>query len=234
MEFRIEKAALCFLMFLPALAGAVEFRFEAMHDHPRKSGRGILIIADNGISFRETDNKKHVFEWPYSAIQQLDISKDRLRILTYEDSKLKLGADRSEVFRLEGEERFDKVYDFLMERMDQRFVSGLAEEPLKPEWEIPAKHLGRMGGSHGALIVAADRVVYKAEGKGESRTWRDLDIENISSTGPFQLSLTTYERARTHYGSRKQFHFQLKERLAEERYNALWRRLNQTKGLNLQ
>jgi hypothetical protein len=41
----------------------------------------------------------------------------------------------------------------------------------------------------------------------------------------------TFERARTHYGNRKGFNFQLKQPLAEERYTQLWRRLNAEKGL---
>jgi hypothetical protein len=36
-----------------------------------------------------------------------------------------------------------------------------------------------------------------------------------------------------HYGSRKSFEFELKQRLEEARYNDLWLRLNQSKGLKI-
>ena len=47
-------------------------------------------------------------------------------------------------------------------------------------------------------------------------------FENISSSGPFELTIVTFERARLHYGDRKQLNFQLKEVLSEDRYNELW------------
>jgi hypothetical protein len=81
--------------------------------------------------------------------------------------------------------------------------------------------------------VAADRIVYKSDKEERTRTWRYEDIDNISSSGPFQLSITTFERAKLSYGSRKAFNFQLKERMGEDRYNELWLRLNRSQGLNI-
>ena len=95
------------------------------------------------------------------------------------------------------------------------------------------KHLQRFGGDEGVLQVGPDEIVYKSADKAESRTWRYEDIENISSSGPFQLTITTFERAKTHYGSLKGFNFELKQRLEEARYNDLWLRLNQSKGLKI-
>jgi hypothetical protein len=80
------------------------------------------------------------------------------------------------------------------------------------------------------LIVGEDRIVFRSDRKGESRTWRYADIDNISTTGPFQLTVTTFERSRANYGNRKGFNFQLKEQLEETRYNELWRQLNRRKG----
>lgn len=95
------------------------------------------------------------------------------------------------------------------------------------------KRLGRIRGSEGALLVGADRIVYRTSRQGDSRTWRYSDIENISTSGPFQLTITTFERDKFHYGNYKGFNFQLKEALDEARYDELWRRLNQSKGLKL-
>jgi hypothetical protein len=98
-------------------------------------------------------------------------------------------------------------------------------------WELPVKLLAAFQGSEGVLQVGADRVVYKTARKHQSRTWRFEDIENVSTSGPFQLTLTTHERAKSQYGSLKGFNFQLKQRLDEKRFNILWRRLNRVKGL---
>jgi len=83
------------------------------------------------------------------------------------------------------------------------------------------------------LQVGPDAIVYTSAGKANSRTWRYEDIENIASAGPFQLTITTFERAKTHYGDLKGFNFELKQRLEEARYNELWLRLNQSKGLKI-
>ena len=91
------------------------------------------------------------------------------------------------------------------------------------------KHLKRFGGTQGLLTVGKDQIVFTADHKEASRTWRFSDIENISTSGPFQLTIVTYERALAHYGNAKQFNFQLKNRIDEARYNELWRRLNESK-----
>ena len=48
---------------------------------------------------------------------------------------------------------------------------------------------------------------------GVSRAWRYEDVENIGSSGPFQLSIQTLEKG---------FQFQLKQPITEARYNELW------------
>jgi hypothetical protein len=95
------------------------------------------------------------------------------------------------------------------------------------------KHLRRFGGDEGVLQVGPNAVVYKSADQDASRTWRYEDIENISSSGPFQLTITTFERAKTQYGNLKGFNFQLKRRLEDAGYNDLWVRLNLSKGLNI-
>jgi len=91
--------------------------------------------------------------------------------------------------------------------------------------------MGTIQGSEGILQVGHDRIVYKTERTRQSRTWRYQDIENVSTSGRYQLTLTTYERAKTHYGSMKGFNFQLKQPLDEKRFDTLWKRLNQDQGL---
>lgn len=200
---------------------------------------GSLTISDAGVSFEENypGGKKpkhpHAWHWDYQDIQQLKIAPKSLTVLTYNDNKWKLGADREYEFDLVSDKAFQDVYPLLKNRLDQRFVAALVEPPANTIWEISVKHLVRSGGNDGVLRVGADSIVFSSEQKNASRTWRYEDIDNISSSGPFQLTITTFERAKMDYGSRKQFNFQLKQRLEEARYNELWLRLNASKDLQV-
>ena len=235
MAFRTEKrtgiVAVLALCVAPALLAQKELRFEVRHDHLWKFGAGALVLTERGVSFQELTKKKqvkHAFELNYNDIQELKLSADKLTLVTYQDQKWRLGLDKEYEFTLAPGHSFSEAYALLKDRLDQRFVAALADEQTQPLWEIPVKLLGLVSGSEGVLEVGADRIVYKTARKGQSRTWRYGDIENISSSGPFQLTLTTYERAKSHYGNLKGFNFQLKQALEEQRFNLLWRRLNQT------
>ena len=249
MEFRIEKRTGALLIGLALLAPATfaqqEFRYEAWHGHSRpphlkKAGNmGTLAIAESGISFEETykDGKKpkhpHAWRWAYQDIQQLRMGPKSVNVLTYKDNKWKLGVDREYEFDLVSDKTFEDAYVFLKGRLDQRFVAEIPDRISAVLWEIPVKHLLRFGGHEGVLQVGADEIVYKSAKKSESRTWRYQDIETVSTSGPFQLTITTFERAKTHYGNLKGFNFELKLRLEEAHYNDLWLRLNQSKGLKV-
>ena len=261
MEFRSQKTVGSIiglaLLLVPAAFSQQEFRYQVWHGHTRpprpvwhgrvvprfqkKFGNpGTLTVTAQGVSFEESyaGKKKpkhpHAWSWSYSDIQQLEIAPKMLRVLTYQDNKWKLGADREYRFDLlPSDASFSDAYGLLKDKLDQRFVAALADKDINALWEMPVKLLGRIQGSEGILEVGADRIVYRTDKKDASRTWRYQDIENISSSGPFELTLTTYERAVTHYGNLKGFNFQLKERLDEKRYNALWLRLNQGKGLEV-
>ena len=227
------------LLLTPALFAQQSFQYQASHPHPRGGGLGTLTINDVGVSFQEaykngrTPKHPHVWHWNYQDIQQLKIAPKSLTVLTYEDDKWKLGADRSYQFDLVSDQTFEAAYNHLKSRLDQRFVAALAASPASVLWEIPVKHLVALGGDEGVIQVGPEEVMYKSAKPSESRTWRYEDIDNISSSGPFQLTITTFERALMQYGSRKGFEFQLKQRLEEARYNDLWLRLNRTKGLSV-
>ena len=241
MAFRTEKRtgiavviALC--VAPPALFAQKELRFEVRHDHWRKYGVGTLVISEHSASFQELTKKKqvrHAFELNYQDIQELKLSAAKLTLVTYKDRKWRLGLDKEYEFTLTPGQSFSEAYTLLKDRLDRRFVAAVADEQAQPLWEIPVKLLGRVTGSEGVLQVGADRIVYRTTKKDLSRTWRYADIENISTSGPFQLTLTTYERAKTHYGNLKGFNFQLKQALDEKRFNLLWRQVNRSKGLEL-
>ncbi len=86
-------------------------------------------------------------------------------------------------------------------------------------WEAPAKLLHRTGGYNGTLKIAQDVVVFQSA-RG-SRTWRLSDIDNFSSAGPFELTVTSLDA---------ETRFQLKQPLPEDRYNDLWRHFQRATG----
>ena len=218
----IGKTAGC-LIFLAAL-GSAETQFPVRHEHLRKGCAGTLKVTDDGIAFQGA--KKHAWTWQYRDIQQLTYASGRITVLTYEDNPRRLGVDRGYTFTGEIPR---ELYALWSARLDQRFVAEVAD-PAVEGWSLPVKHLLRVKGSEGTLTFGAERIVYRTAAPDDARTWRYQDIDNISSSGPFQLTITSYERARSHYGDRKGFNFQLKQALNEAQYNQLWLDIQKKNG----
>ena len=215
-----------------AAAGAVGASYEARHEHLRGYCTGKLTVDEQGVAF-ETEKKGHSWKLAYLDIQQMRVLDDgEVRLLTYQDRRWRLGADREYGLRVSDPKFAAQVSPGLERRMQRRFVAGLAREG-KPLWEIPAKHLLRFSGVEGTLVALDGGVQFRAKKPGESRDWTLADIDSISSSDPYQFTIVTYERARGHFGDRKGFQFRLKERLETSRYNELWRRLEASKGLEV-
>jgi len=208
------KTASCIIL-AAALASAAQFTVR--HEHLRKGCAGVMTVNENGVSF--TGAKKHAWKWKYEDIQELTLAPESICILTYKDSKLRLGADR--VYAFTGKIPAEELYALLRERMDQRFVAALSQASGTVSWSLPVKHLRPVVGSEGTLAFGADAIVYSTPAKDESRTWRYSDIESIVSSGPFQLTITTREKG---------FNFQLKQPIAEARYNQLWLQIEKKNG----
>jgi hypothetical protein len=232
MEFRIDKAVICLMLAMPLFAQD----FAARHEHAKGFCQGSVKITQEGVSYKQfvpeqqarikdASQQLHNFGWKMQDIQQLEVSPDSLRVLAYDDRMSRMGTDREQTFTGD----FARAYLRLKDVMDQRLVVRLADEQVQPLWSMPVKQLGRIKGTEGELIFGADRIVYKTAAKDTSRTWRYSDIDNISTSGPFQLTVTTFERAKAHPGNLKAFNFQLKQPLEEARYNDLSRRLNHNK-----
>jgi len=207
------KTAGCIILGA-ALASAAQF--PVRHEHWQDHCNGVLTVDEKGVSF--AGPKKHKWSWQFSDIEQLTVSPERITVITYRENKL--GADR--VYRFTGKAPAPELYALLKDRLDQRFVAALGTEAAMPAWTFPVKHLGRIGASEGVLTFGADAVVYATSAKGESRTWRYSDIDNVSNSGPFELTVVTFERDKFTFGDRKGFNFELKERLSEATYNAIW------------
>lgn len=201
--------------------------FPMRHEHLRKGCNGVMTVDDNGVRF--AGPKGHSWTWKYPDIQQLRLEPTRIRILTYQDDKRRLGADRA--FEFTGAPPYETLLQIWRDVMDQRFVAALPPQAnVEGVFTIPAKHLKRISGSEGALVFGDDSIAYATPASGDSRTWRYSDIDSISSSGPFQLTITTFERARSDYGDRKQFTFQLKQPITEARYNEIWMQIERKNG----
>jgi hypothetical protein len=215
MEMAFGKAASCLI-----LAGAMwaqGAQFAVRHEHLRKGCAGVMTVDENGVRF--TGAKQHAWRWKYEDIQELRLAPESIYILTYKDSKLRLGKDRGYSFT--GKIPAEELYALLRERMDQRFVAAVGQAIGLPTWSLPVKHLRPMVGSEGTLEFGADTIVYSTPAKDESRTWRYSDIESIASSGPFQLTITTLEKG---------FNFQLQQPITEARYNQLWLQIEKKNG----
>ena len=243
MEYRSQKASriVSLLVALLAIApvGAAELSYEVRHHRLLENHAGVLTIGEKGVGYQQvlSDGKgrKHPklesVQFDYQDIQELWVSLDKLVLVTYKDRKWLLGVDKEFEFFLPKGQSFDAAYTMLKDKLDRRFVAAVADSQPGMLWEIPVKLLGTIQGSEGILQVGSDRIVYKTDRPRQSRTWRYQDIENVSTSDRYQLTITTYERAKSHYGSTKGFNFQLKQPLEEKRFDALWERLNQDKGL---
>jgi hypothetical protein len=247
MEHRSQKVGrgvgllVALLAVIPA--GAAELSYEVQHRRALKNHDGVLTIGEKGVTYqqvlpegkRKANQKKppklESVQFDYQDIQELWVSPDRLRLVTYKDRKWLLGIDKEFEFFLPKGKSFDAAYAMLKDKLDRRFVAAIADAQPDVLWELPVKLLGVIQGSQGVLQVGQDRIVYKTDRPRQSRTWRLQDIVNVSTSDRYQLTLTTYEHARTNYGSMKGFNFQLKQPLDEKRFDALWKRLNQEKGL---
>lgn len=250
MEHRSQKAtirilSLAIALALSTMAWGQVLQFEVRHERALKDHPGRVTLDERGVQYQQVLTGKQQAKvakgkkppklesarWEYRDIQQLWVSPEKLVIVTYKDRRWFLGVDKEFEFFLSKGKSFEAAYTLLKDKLDRRFVAAVADSQPGLLWELPVRLLGTIQGSEGVLQVGPDRIVYKTDRPRQSRTWRYQDIENLSTSDRYQLTLTTYERAKTHYGSMKGFNFQLKQPLDEKRFEMLWKRLNQDKGL---
>ena len=231
MAFRTEtktgsRAILIALLCVPSLAFAQQGAWQVRHVHLRKGVVGTLKVTPESLAFEERDKKNrvtiHSRQWKYEDIQKLTLGTKTLHILTYEDQRWELGRDREFVFDHLPPAMVTELYAAWRDRLDARFVAALADERVQTDWQLPVKLIHGRSGSQGVLSFGTDRIVYKSAEGEESRTWRIHDLDNVSTSGPFDLTLAAHEG---------DFRFQLKEVLAEDHFNRLWRQINRSQGL---
>jgi len=231
MAFRIETRIGALLMLAATAVLAQPYSYQVRHQHLHGGAIGTLRIGADSITFTEQSNKgKHSREWAYMDIQQVSLSVRELRIITYEDQKWQLGRDRDFVFDRLPEGLEEQVYPLLAQTLDQRFIAELADPDVGALWQTGAKLRRGLGGSQGYLLVGEDRIIYQSKAAEESRTWRLEDVDNIATAGPFDLAITTLERSNWRHAGPTEYRFELKQPLAEDRYNDLWRKIQRARA----
>lgn len=243
MAFGSKKTIRLILVLAAAsLMPAETLRFDVRHVSTArrmigKTRLGTLEFGEAGLTFSETGKSKKPLRLnvPYREVQQLTLSPESVQVRLYEDSSLwKAGADKVYSFDRPKTGDFSALDAFLRPRLEERIASAVPQKREDPPlWEIPVKHHRGIQGSQGVLRVGKDWISYSTAAQADSRFWPFRDLENISSTSPFELVLTTYERSRYHHGGFKSFRFQLKERLDEGRYQQLWKALEAGRHSNI-
>lgn len=226
-------AGLLVVIGLSSVASAQTYTYEVRHQHWRKGAMGTLRISPEGISFDEHGKKAKADSrsWRYEEIQQLTVGPSELRILTYEDSKWKFGRDREYIFDHTPKSLAVEAYPAWAAKLDQRFVAAVPASEPAPAWKVGAKLDHGLSGTLGTLMIGREQIVFDAGERAGSRSWRLIDIENVSSSGPLDFTVTTTEKSGLFRGGSRQFHFQLQQPLKEDQYSALWQRVNRSKGL---
>ncbi len=225
MAWRI-KALVAFASVCGIASGA-----DVRHGHVWKSGDGALVVDDSGLRWSEAKKPKHDRAWTWQEIQQLELRPDSIRVLTYEDSRWKGGRDREYLLKPLAPGFAESALPALRKGLGPKLVDALpSAATVTAVWEVPVKLHYRLGGSEGMLRFEGREVRYVSKEKGESRTWPLAGIELVSSDGPYDLALSTAERAGFARGPRE-FRFQLKTPLSRENYQRLWSEINQTHGL---
>jgi hypothetical protein len=205
---------------------AQDLRFPVEHKRWLRDRTGELIFGETGIEFRAKD-KKDARTWRYEDVQQLGLlSPKELTILTYDDSKWKLDKDIFYRFKITSGELTPALYQQLQGKLKWPLVSALIPPGITPKFAVPVKHLLGFGGTQGMLEIGDKYVIYKTDAPKDSRVWRYQDISSVGTTGPYQLRLTSMDRAEGESGGERNFVFILKERLTTETYDFIWWKIN--------
>jgi hypothetical protein len=213
------------LLVSPALQ-AQEVRFPVRHGRLLRDRTGELIFGETWIEYR-TKDKGGSRIWKYEDIQQLGLlGPKELTIITYEDSKWKLGKDLFYRFTVTAGEITPALWTQFQAKLKRPVVSALIPPDIASKFTIPVKHLRGFGGSQGMLEIGDEYIIYKTAVPKDSRIWHYQDISSVGTTGPYQMRLTSMDRAENESGGERNFVFSLKERLAPEVYDFIWWKIN--------
>jgi len=218
-------AILVFLISSATGAAADDRTFRVEHKHLWKSCTGELIFGESAVTYR-TSKPKHSREWKYGDIQQLEIAKDRVVILTYDARKRELGRDQSFRFKILEGTPDEALRGKMEEKLARPLISAILPEDAEIRFSIPARHRLFMGGAQGALEFSEDYVLFRAERDVYSRVWRYDELLSLGNTGPFRLRLGVLEKTGGEFGEEKPYNFDLKRRPTDAELDFLWEKIN--------
>jgi hypothetical protein len=214
------------LLLVGCALQAQEVQFPVRRHRLLGDRTGELILGETGIEYR-TKDKGDGRTWKYEDIQQLGLlSPKELTVITYEDSKWKLGKDLFYRFTITAGEITPALWTQLQAKLKRPVVSAIIPPSITPKFTIPVKHLRGFSGTQGMLEIGDEHIIYKTAVPKDSRIWRYRDISSIGTTGPYRLRLTSMDRAENESGGERNFVFSLKERLVPEAYDFIWWKIN--------
>ena len=214
------------LLFASSALQAQEVKFPVEHKRLLKDRKGELIFGETGIEYK-TEKKSDARIWKYEDVQQLGLlGPKEVTILGYQDSRWKLGKDLFYRFTITTGEITPALWTQLQAKLKRPVVSALILSDIAPKFAIPVKHLRGFSGTQGMLEIGDEYIIYKTAVPKDSRIWRYQDISSVGTTGPYQIRLTSMDRAENESGGERNFVFSLKERLAPEAYDFIWWKIN--------
>lgn len=214
------------LPLLTSMTFGKDYLFKVKHHHVKGSCRGDLVFTDTGIRYQTTHTKDQR-EWAFEDIRQIQfVSEKQINLLSYEDSRQRLGGDKIFKFNLLDETVPADLVASINARYANPISNRLALTTESSRFEISVKHLHRASGCQGKLIIADEGISFVSSKSGESRHWRYSDLQSIGSAGRYELRLGTYEHGPLQYGDTKEFRFLLKRELDENTYRFAWIRIN--------
>ncbi|MGH9328666.1 MAG: hypothetical protein ACRD2B_18515 [Terriglobia bacterium] len=175
-----------------------------------RSDRGVLEIDNHGITFRAL--KGPSIGWTFTDIQSFYLTRDTLRVRTYENRG----------WHLPGE----KVYRFALSRaVPPEVAEALAARVAKPSQNgdpnpylpafavIPARHSARLAGTNGTLRFTWGGIDYMTSIGRDARSWRWADIQTLAHPSAYRFTVGGY---------RETYSFELKKPMSQRLFDRLW------------
>lgn len=179
---------------------------------------GVLSITGSGISFQPVHGLQ--LHWPFQEIRTFDLAPRSLVLTGYQNRPWHLHGDRKFRFVIASPVP-PAVAAGLAARVGKPSENGLASRSAPTVAEIAARHRTLGGGTNGILRLRETGMDYVTRsGKGE-RSWRWADIETLTLTDPYHLSVGAY---------RGTFALELKQQMNRQLFDWLW---NKVYGRNL-
>lgn len=176
---------------------------------------GTLRIGSQGIDF--LPNKGANTHWSFNQIESLDLEKNRVVLLSFDNRKWPLPGTRRFDLRVKNEITATVAWS-LTEKIARPVRNGIPDHDAPADTVIAVRRSKHYGGSNGLLRIRQQGIDYVTAQPGQSRSWRWLDIQTLSDPDPYHLFV---------FGYRDTYAFDLKDALPREAFNhasdEIWR-----------